>query len=903
MVALLGALVPAGLAAQESPGDAPVPGAALFSSRAAAPAIEVDGYIDEGVWAQATLISGFVQQEPVEGAAPEADTEVRVLFAEDAVYVAARMWDDAPERIGTQLVRRDGFGAFDWFAVLIDSNHDRRTGYRFQVSAAGVQRDEYLFDDTESDDAWNAIWQSSAQVDDRGWTAELRIPLSQLRYPVSPDPQTWGINFARRRLSTGEVTNYRLISRLQQGTVSQFAALEGVELDSSPRRFEATPYILSSLHRGPVEAGNPFFDGQEASARVGTDLRIGLGSAFTLDATINPDFGQVDADPAIINLSAFEVFLEERRPFFVENANLLAFDLSGRQNSLFYSRRIGRSPQGDEPEGASFVDLPQSADIAGAAKITGRTAGGLSLGVLAAVTETARGRAFIPGQNSIERFQAEPQTRFGVVRVQQDFNEGASTVGVIGTYLNRGLPDVGTFDFLPGNALSGGVNFEHQWGNRTWALTGFLAGSHVLGDSTAITRLQRQSNHFFQRPDATRESVDSTASSMTGMEWRLEFAKRRGDHWTGSVWLAQVTRGFEVNDIGFSTRRERLDGGFRVTYREIQPTQLFRNYRFSFVNFHNYSHEALDDARSWDSWRRARTGGRFRLEAEGELQNFWQGTLQFGYEPQKFSRTETRGGPVMIEPGAFATSLRFNTDRRKAVNVEGDLSYDARLLNGGREASASIGIEFRPTANLEVQVQPSWRVNRTAAQYVTSTSALPYEPTFGRRYLFADLERKTFTFDTRVDLTVSPTLSFQLFAQPQLSSGDFITYRQLEAPGTFQFRDFTQGTTVGATAAGVVCAGGDLCRNGGDDLYLDLDQDGSSDFRFRDRDFNFRSLIGNAVLRWEYRPGSTVFFVWQRQQSAFAGVGDFNLNRDLSALWGLPADDVFIVKFNYWLNL
>lgn len=904
------ALVAAPATAQESPGETSGEGpgetrAVPLSTalRVPRPAIEVDGYLDEQVWTRAKVLTGFVQREPVEGIPAEEDTEVRLVFAEDALYVAARMWDSRPGEIATQLVRRDEWGAFDWFSVSLDPNLDRRTGYRFQISAAGVQRDDYLFNDREEDRNWNAIWESSVRLDERGWIAELRIPLSQIRYEASPDPQTWGVNFSRRRLSTDERTDYALVSRRQEGVVSQFARLEGVQLPDAVRLLEAQPYILSSLERGPATPGDPFFDGTATSMRVGTDVTVGLGSAFTLDATVNPDFGQVDADPAVINLSAFEIFFEERRPFFVENANLLNFELAGRRNNLFYSRRIGRSPQGDEPDGADFTDVPDAATILGAAKVTGRTAGGLSVGGLAAWTRAETGRAFHAEDGSIRDFTVEPGTGFGVLRVQQDFNEGASNVGVVGTVTSRNLPADGAFDFLPSDAFTGGLNFEHQWDDRTWALTGFLAGSHVRGDSTAILELQEASNHFFQRPDATRESVDSAATSMSGVEWRLQFDKRRGDHWTGSVWLGQVTRGLEINDMGFSRRREVLDGGFRIGYREIQPTRLFRSYQLSFVNFHNYSHEALDDPGSWQSWKRARTGGRFRLEAGGEFQNFWRGELQFGYEPQRFSRTATRGGPLMVEPGGFSSSLRFNSDRRKAVNLDGNVNYESRLMGGGRQASIQLGLEVRPASTLEIQLQPRWQMDRTAAQYVTTTGAVPWAPTFGDRYIFADLDRKTLSLNTRVNLTVSPTLTFQLFAQPQLSSGDFLTYRQLAESGTFEFRDFQPGQAGGSLPGDqLACTGGDICSDG-DDLHVDLDGDGITDFDFRDQDFNFRSLLGNAVLRWEYRPGSTVFLVWQRQQAAFASVGDFDLRRDLDALWGLPADDAFIIKFNYWLSL
>ncbi|MDT8342070.1 MAG: DUF5916 domain-containing protein [Longimicrobiales bacterium] len=865
--------------------------------------VEVDGRLDDAVWDEAERLSGFIQGSPEEGIPAEHDTEVRILFGDDAIYVAARMWDTEPERIGTQVVRRDGRGAFDRFGVALDTNLDRRTGYYFQVSAAGVQRDEYLFDDNRSDDAWDAVWESAVEVDDRGWTVEIRIPLSQIRYEAAATPQDWGVNFDRRRLATDEVSYYALISRQQGGRVSQFARMEGVSVTRAVRRIEARPYLLSSLHRGPAEPGNPFFDGREAQGRFGTDLRFGLGSAFTLDATVNPDFGQVEADPAVINLSAFETFFREQRPFFVQDANLLSFSLSGGQNNLFYSRRIGRSPQGGSPEGADFVDTPDAATILGAAKITGRTAGGLSVGGLLAVTQEEVGRAFLAGEQRFTDFMAEPQTQYGVLRLEQDFNGGASQVGGIVTTLNRTLPADGSFDFLTSSAFSTGLRFEHQWSDRTWALSGFFTGSHIRGDSTAITRIQRSSNHFFQRPDATRESVDSTATSMTGMEWRLELEKRRGEHWTWGVWLGELTGGMEINDLGFSRNRERLDGGFRIGYREIQPSALFRNYNLSFFTFHNFSHEALDDAGSFDSWRKAHTSGSFSLTGQGEFQNFWGARLDLSVNPDTYSRTATRGGPVMMDPGSWRAALRLNTDRRQALNLSGNVSYRDGFDRSGSQFSVGGQVEVRPSPRLELSLGPEWSVQRDPAQYVTATDEVPFEPTFGRRYIFGDLDRRTLALETRANLSLSPTLTFQLFAQPQISSGDYLGYRQLAAASSFDFRDFQEGVVVSTPGGGVGCQGGDICRTADNLWHVDLDRDGGADFDFSDRDFNFRSLVGNAVLRWEYRPGSTIFVVWQRRQSEFADVGDFDLGRDLGALFDVPADDRFIVKVNYWLGL
>ncbi len=395
--------------------------------------ISIDGHLDEEGWKTAPLATGFIQREPVEGAPAEHDTQVRVLFAPDALYIGATLLDPEPWLIADQVVRRDEGGQFDFFEISLDPNLDHRTGYVFQISAANVQADRYLFDDQKEDRAWDAVWDSEVSRDERGWTVEVRIPLSQIRYESSDSTQTWGINFSRQRLRNNERTYFSLQSRLQRGTVSQFGLLEGVELSSASRRLEVRPYVLSSTHRGPSTAGDPFFDGSEVTGRTGIEISYGLGAAFTIDATISPDFGQVEADPSAINLSAFETFLKERRPFFVENAQVFDFSLSGRQNQLFYSRRLGRAPQGRSPDGSDFTDVPDAATILGAAKLSGRTSGGLSLGALAAVTQQEMGSAFFATDGRNEEFVVEPRTQYGVLRVMQDLNGGASQVGGIFT--------------------------------------------------------------------------------------------------------------------------------------------------------------------------------------------------------------------------------------------------------------------------------------------------------------------------------------------------------------------------------------------------------------------------------------------------------------------------------------
>ena len=860
--------------------------------------IRIDGVLDEAAWQAATPVSGFVQAEPVEGAPVDQPTEVRILFDEEAVYIAARMSDTSPSTIARQLVRRDEAGQYDYFEVSLDPDRDRRTGYRFRVTAAGVQIDDYLFNDISEDRTWDAVWQSDVAHDDKGWTAEVRIPLSQIRFEPSAAPQEWGINFGRRRLANNELSFFALESRSRYGRVSVFRPLSGLLLSRGARRVEARPYTLARSRTGPTQPGNPFFDGRDESAGAGLDLRYGIGSTFTLDATFNPDFGQVEVDPAVINLSAFETIYPERRPFFVDDARIFDFKtISG--NNLFYSRRIGRPPQRSSLTGASFVNAAEETSILGAAKLTGRTNGGLSLGLLAAVTDREEADAYFASRDSMASFVAEPRSAYGVARALQELRGGQSLVGGVATLMQRHLPGDGALDFLPTSAITTGVNFEHTWSNRAWALWGYAAATHVRGSEDAMIRLQQSPNHYFQRPDAYKLALDSSATSMTGAEWGMRLDRRSG-RWTGALWAAQRSPDFEANDLGEVGEGERLDGGAQVSFRDITPGKRLRDYRVTLTSFHNFRHEVLRDPLSWSEWGRAHSDGVIGVGAAATFLNYWGVTSTLIYDPEILDSEKARGGPMMLDPASWTFNVRLNTDRREKLSVEPFFA----LNNSGALGwawNSSMKISYRPSSRVQLETEPSYQSQPDAAQYVATTDDVGYAPTYGRRYLFAELDRRTFSVSTRLNTTFSRNLTLQLFAQPLLSVGDFSAYKQLTRARSFDFDRFEEGTTTGASA--VSCVGGRTCRDGSQRL-VDFDGDGSTDFSFTERDFRIRSLRGNAVLRWEYRPGSTLFFVWQQRRSyQDRDASTFRIGGEALDLFNDRPANVFIIKANYWLSL
>ncbi len=861
--------------------------------------VTVDGVLDEEFWRAAEPATDFRQTEPLDGEVSGARTEAWVLYDETNIYVGARMYEPDVSDIVRQLTPRDDTPpTVDYIDISIDPDYDRTSAYLFRVTAAGVQRDEFLHHDTEPDAAWNSTWESAVGEAEGSWTAEIRIPLSQIRLNPSTDPQTWGVDFIRRRATAGERSIWAWRPRNVNGRVSRFARLENMVFPEQDRLFEIIPYVMGRFDLAPAEAGNPFFSGQEWSARAGVDIRYGLGAGFIVDATINPDFGQVEADPQVINLTAFETELEEQRPFFTRDDRIFDFSLSG--GDLIQSRRIGRAPQGQVPDGYDFHEVPLETRILGAAKVTGTTNGGLTIGVLGALTAREFGRAHKVSTGETIRFEAEPQTIYGVVRAQQDWRDGQSNVGITGTIVRRDLPADGTLDFLPSEAFSGGVNFVHTWGDREWTLWGFLAGTHVQGSTEAITRLQRSSRHYFQRPDQNYLRFDPTRTSLSGLEWRLEFERLSAEHWTGAVWLAQRTPGYDPNDIGFYNATERLDGGVSLTYSEEAPGTIFRNYSITATTVHNWRHSAAYDIFSADAWGHAHKAGRFTLETEANFMNYWSFETNYTYRPAMLSDTLTRGGPLMVNPGSHNFTSTLYSDPRQFIAFEFESTLEDNMRGGGTIFSR-VGLNARPTNGLTLNLDLQYEAVRDTRQFVMSAADPGYPETYGRRYFFGNLHRKEFSIEAGVDWILSPTLSIRAFARPLFSSGDFRAYKQLALAGNFDFQGFPEGEAV-VIGDTVSCVDGTLCRES-ERIHIDYSGDSVADISFRDQNFNINSLTASVVVRWEYSPGSQLFFVWQQNREHRDVLGSFDLQRDARSLFENRGEHAFIIKATRWFNL
>jgi hypothetical protein len=876
--AALLAAAPAALAAQGTPAApaADTHGDAVLGAVRATGPVRVDGRLDDAAWSAAPPATQFTQLDPAEGQPASERTEVRVLYDDEALYIGVRLHDTG--EVTTRLGRRDmSMEASDWLTVIMDSYHDHRTAFGLEINPSGVRRDQSRSEVGE-DDSWDPVWEGQTTVDSGGWSAEMRIPFSQLRFNAAA-AQTWGIQVERQIARRGEFSVFAFTPRNQEGGIPRFGHLAGLNGVRTGKRLEILPYsVMKAEH---VERGdNPFRDDREYTPSVGADLKYRLTSDLTLDATINPDFGQVEVDPAEVNLSAIETRFTERRPFFVEGAELFNFG-SGGGNTAFYSRRIGRAPQ--VPVGEILADVPGETRILGAAKVTGRTRSGWSVGMLNAVTrrEEARFLSIDAEGDSLRGTQAvEPTSNYFVGRVRRDLRAGQTVVGALLTAVNRDLDEEPLRVRLHSAAYSGGVDFRHQWANRVWQLTGFVSGSHVRGDRRAIARTQRvQPFHYFQRPDQDEVRFDSMRTSLSGLASEFQLSYRKGRHWRPTLLVGTITPGYDVNDMGFQYRGNRIDLQGTLAYTENRPGKTFRSYQLSSYNRGEWNYDG------------EHIYNNFQLSGYGQFLNFWSVDATVGTTlPGSVDDRLTWGGPLARRPGNWRISTGFGSDDRKKVAGGGGFFYQSDD-EGGYQMQVAADLMLKPAPRWNLTLSPSFTRVHAGAQYIMSTNDAAATNTFGQRYILSELDQTEVALETRFNYTFTPELSLQVYAQPFLASANYGTPSELAKPRTFEFNRYGQDV-------------GDLePTDGGFFVYPQGAGAGQPSFFVPNSDFNLRSLRGNAVLRWEWRPGSTLYLAWQQDRSDYAPyVGDFRMARDRRALFAAQPDNVLVLKVSYWLN-
>ena len=775
---------------------------------------KIDGVLDDEMWKQAPIASGFYQRDPEEGIPASEETAFQVAYDDEALYIAIMCYDSEPDKIVRRLYRRDqiSYGETDWVGIRLDPHHDHQTGFGFAITPSGSFCDNIILDDSKFDGTWDSVWEVRTAINDLGWSVELKIPYHALRF--SPKEEyTWGINLDRSILRKKEYDMWQLVRRNESGISSRNGHLEGIKGIKPPTHLEFLPYTVARETLQPK--GETDADRWRSFSSLGMDVRYGIASNISLNATLNPDFGQVEADPAVLNLSVFETYYEERRPFFVEGTGIFHTPFQ-----LLYSRRVGRQPgRFSLPEGSKEISRPESSTILGAAKITGKTQSKTSFGIMEAVTASEYAkiqRTVTDSATGIERVEEEehliePLTNYFAGRMQQDLLDGNSNAGVLLTAVNRQDAE---------SAYTGGFDWDMKWHESAYGFSGQVAGSRA------------------GRSDERK----------SGYAVHSDLAKNSG--WiTGGLSFRAISPSFNANDLGFIRQTNRISAGTSLELRKNQPWGPFRCLFAQLSHNEAWNYDGVKRDNIWD------------LGGYGQLTNYWNITAFITRAFETLNDWKTRGGPLIVDPDWTSYYVGVGSDSRRIIN--GYVGYTLVPTEEGPQKGIEAGINFQPTSMLAVRLGPSYSWSRSMAQWVTNVD----DDGDGKddHFVFGELTNNTLDFTTRANVIFTPTLSLEFYMQSFVAVGEYRNFKELARPESYEFIPYP---------------------------HIDFNPD-----------FHNRSLRSNLVLRWEYRPGSTLFFVWSQSRSGYGQKIAFRPLDSLGRSFTDEGTNVFFVKLNYWLGM
>ncbi|HHE37320.1 MAG TPA: hypothetical protein ENL20_01965, partial [Candidatus Cloacimonetes bacterium] len=832
----------------------------------------IDGKVDEEVWNSVEWTGDFIQRTPYENEAPTQETKFKILYDDKNIYLGFRAYDKDPSKITSITAPRDWFPG-DWVEVNIDSYFDKRTAFSFTLSVSGVRGDEFISDDGDNwDTSWNPIWYGKTNIDEQGWTAEMKIPLNQLRYS-DKEEQIWGIEVTRRIHREEERSVWQLITQDEPGWVSNFGELRGIKGIKPQRHIELLPYLVGKLERFEADKNDPFYDGSSESFNIGLDGKIGITTDLTLDMTINPDFGQVEADPSEINLTEFETYFSEKRPFFIEGNNILDYQLTSAitggdfvSDNLFYSRRIGRKPQ-YYPDNYDFIEMPENSTILGAFKLSGKTKKGWSIGIMESVTEKEIAEYELDGQK--EEVTVEPLTNYFVSRIMKDFNKGNSSLGGMFTSVNRNINDE-HLNYLNKSAYSGGIDFLQQWNDKKYYLMATTAFSQIQGDKEAILEAQTGSARYFQRPDNNYAEVDSNRTSLSGYAGSVIFGKSssRIKYQTG---FSLRSPGFEINDIGYMRRADQINQFTWIGYWINQPFGIFR--KFS-VN-----------ANQWCNWDfgGVNTSNALNMNIHGTFKNNSNFGAGINRDFEYISNEILRGGPSAKRPGDWNGNLNFNSDSRKWISFSSGTNFGFGDNDNNSFNSYWINVRIRPNNQLRLSLNPSYNKYEQNLEYVTTAE---FEDEV--RFIFSSLFQETTSLTFRVDYCITPNFSIQYYGSPFISAGEYSDFKRITDPKADKYENRFYSFTID-----------EINYDADNEEYsVDENSDGTYDYYITNPDFNYKAFNSNLVIRWEFSPGSNLYLVWSQNRSDYISDGEFSYYNDMKNLFNDQPYNVFQVKVN-----
>jgi hypothetical protein len=856
----------------------------------------VDGILDENAWRSARPVTDFTQAEPDEGQPATERTEVRFLYDDEALYIGAQLYDSRGRAgVRASLFRRDQDFDSDYLEVVFDSFHDHLSQAYFVVGAAGAKGDALGSGTYCCDNGWDPIWNAATTVSEDGWAAEIRIPLSQLRFS-GDSIQTWGLQLRRFIFRRNELSQWSFWRKNQAGGPSRFGHLTGLDVPPARSRVELLPYLSLGVQRLAAQRSDPFNYGTSSIVRGGLDAKYLLTSSLTLDATLNPDFGQVEVDPEVINLTAFETSFDEKRPFFIANSGVFSFGsircffcTSTEPLNAFYSRRIGAAPNGAglAISKGDFASIPEATTILGAAKVTGRTANGLTIGLLDVVTERERAE-YVRADDTRSSQVVEPLTNYAVARVTKELNGGNLVVGGIFTTVARRTPGELAF-LLPRHAEVMGGDFVQTWRNRAYSLRGSFAFSNLIGEPSAISQRQRSSARYFQRPDRLigsdglfTNALNPNATAMRGGAAYMRLAKDVGD-WAWEGMLNLRTPGFEPNDLAFLTRADYVAWGGNVKRFWSVPTKWYRT--ATVIGGGQVERNFDGDA----------TDREVHLFASGQTPHFWTWSAFHIWRPDVLDDRLLRGGPTVKRRAARYLQGSVSSDPRRTVSVNA-VGSSSWTRTGGWATSLGVGTAYRPSSRVRLSTRPAWSASASPLQYLQSVPDAAATEFGGNRYILSTLRSNEASLETRGALTLTPNLTVELYAQPLIASGKFSAFKEFDIPRGARFSEYgvDRGTISRTQGAG------------GRTTAYRIDPDGfgpATDFSITNPDFTRRSLRGTFVFRWEYRPGSVVYAAWTHLQSDRLPLGDLELTRDARGLFSGKPANALLLKASLWIPL
>lgn len=837
--------------------------------------LSIDGKINERVWQKVEWQTNFTQREPYENAPPSEETFFKILYDDNYIYVAVKASDSNPDSIVQRLTRRDGMEG-DMIGIQFDSYNDNLSAFTFAVNAGGVKNDYFVSNDGNNEDRnWDPIWQVKTSIDDMGWHVEMKIPLNQLRFS-SDEKQVWGLQVMRYIYRKDEMSLWQFVGKDQSGWVNHFGSLCGIKNIRPKRQAEISPYLVTKAEYYKPDDANPFYSGTNKKIRIGADGKIGLTNDFTLDFTVLPDFGQVEADPSEVNLSAFESYFAEKRAFFTEGRNILDFRIvnGGGPNNLFYSRRIGRSPRYyPELEDNEYSRVPNNTPILGAVKITGKNSNGLSVGILETLSQEAKAEIdYNDGQRRQE--VVEPMTNYFVTRIQKDIDNGNTRIGGIITSTNRFINEE-TLNFLHKNAYTGGFDFEHNWSEKTYYIKSNFTFSHVEGEAEAIENTQLSSVHNFNRPDADHLKFDSNRTSLQGTGGTIQIGKNGKGHWRYMARFNFTSPGLEVNDLGFLRKTDEINQLVWIGYRKWKPFSIFRSFNWGVSQWSGYDFGGTNLYKGLSS------------SIHAQFKNYWSISMGGNGKPDGISNNLLRGGPSMKTPSEISFWSNLRTDSRKKINFRFHTSFSKANENSNISKRYRISANYKPHDMINLSISPSFLHRTNNLQYVSEQSMDNQ-----KRYVFAHLEQTSLVLSFRLNLSLTPDFTIQYYGQPFISSGKYKDYKRITNPKAENYYDRFQ-----------VYNKNKISYSSNDEVYsIDENLDGEIDYSFSKPDYNALYFVSNLVLRWEYIPGSTLYLVWSQNRSEYRSQGGFAYGENLQQMFNIFPHNIYLLKISFRLS-